>query len=161
LLALNKNAALHVHGAKRRSFVFTGGGGEPWSSGMQDATVPYTVLPSATKMGTSLTILSLSPLAPPTLGKAAVITFAKTDSTLRIVRAVPPPKNDWGRGRKRSGAFDTVCPSATKRGTGQSYHLFCVWLHNTWQSRRNGTLVKHSVLLASSALDAPRTASVV
>jgi hypothetical protein len=58
LLALNKNAALHVHGAKRRSFVFTGGAGERWSSGMQDATVPNTVWPSATEMGTSPYLLS-------------------------------------------------------------------------------------------------------
>ena len=65
LLPLDKIAALHVHGAKRRSFVVTGGAGERWSSGMQDATLPYTVWPSATKMGTSLTILSLSPEAPP------------------------------------------------------------------------------------------------
>jgi hypothetical protein len=91
LLPLNKIAALHVHGAKRRSFVVTGGAGEHWSSVMQDARVPYTEWPSATKTGTSLTILSLSPLASPTLGKAAVITFAKADSTLRTVRAVPHP----------------------------------------------------------------------
>ena len=53
LMALNKNAALHVHGAKRKSFMVAGEEEERWSSGMQDATVPYTVWPSATKMGTS------------------------------------------------------------------------------------------------------------
>jgi hypothetical protein len=65
LLPFNKIAALHLHGAKRRSFVVTGGAGERWSSVKQDATVAFTVWLSAIKMGTSLTILSLSPLALP------------------------------------------------------------------------------------------------
>jgi hypothetical protein len=93
-------AALHVHGAKRRSFVVTGGAGERWSSGMQDAALPYRVWPSATKMGTSLTILSLSPLAPTTCGKATVIRVARAESTLRTVRAVPDPINYLGRRSK-------------------------------------------------------------
>jgi hypothetical protein len=37
---LNTNAASHVHGAERISFVVTGGAGERWLSVMQDATVP-------------------------------------------------------------------------------------------------------------------------
>jgi hypothetical protein len=99
-LPLDKVAALHVHGAKRRSFMSTGGAGERWSSGMQDAALPYTVGPSATKIGTSLTILSVLPLAPPTCGKAAVIRVARAESTLRTVRAVPDPNNYLGRRSK-------------------------------------------------------------
>jgi hypothetical protein len=66
---------------------------EQESVGRQGCEMPqcHTVWPSATKMGTSLTVLSLSPLVPPTPGKAAVITFVKADSTLRTVRAVPHP----------------------------------------------------------------------
>jgi hypothetical protein len=43
------------------------GAGERWLSAMQDATLPYTVWPSATKMCTSLTMLSLFRPCPPNI----------------------------------------------------------------------------------------------
>ena len=78
-------------------FVVTQGAGERWSSGTQDATLPYTVWPSATKTGTSLTILSLSPFAPPHSWQSRRNHMAKADSTLRTVRAVPHPNKQLGQ----------------------------------------------------------------
>jgi hypothetical protein len=144
LLPPDKIAALHVHKAKRRSFLVTGGAGERWSSGMKDAALPYTVWPSATKMGTRLTILSLSPLAAPTCGKAAVIRVARADSTLRTVWAVPDPNNHLGRRSKeirciRHGmpvsdqdGYNPVIPSlfvfgstTLVRNAAPGHHLWC------------------------------------
>ena len=62
------------------------GAGERWLSAMQDATLQYTVWPSATKMVTSLTMWYRSDHAlsfvvgVTTLGKAAVVTMARADS---------------------------------------------------------------------------------
>jgi hypothetical protein len=64
LLPVDKITALRVHGAKTRSVVVTRGAGERWSSGIQDATLPYTVRLSATKMHTGMAILSLLSFMP-------------------------------------------------------------------------------------------------